>query len=218
MSSELCSFHAIVIGDCEASRGLETLFLLRDCNDDIGGHLVNCDLSAESMTETDLILTRAGLFSVTESQIVIMSICARHRHSLGKFWRPPRSFQYPDHKGKSTAEGGRPVISLKLARENPDIASVCLRSDGAGRYHNNSLIASVTHTGERIGVRILRNDYSQPQHGKDVCDCILRPMKASIRRHCNKGHDILSADDMDSALSERYVRGTSACVCLTEVS
>ena len=52
MSSKLCSFHAIVKGDCGASRGLETLFLLRDCNEDIGGHLVNCHLSAESLTET----------------------------------------------------------------------------------------------------------------------------------------------------------------------
>lgn len=117
MSSKLCSFHAIVKGDCGASRGLETLFLLRDCNDDIGGHLVNCHLSAEGLTETDLILARAGLFSVTESQIEIMSICARHRHSLGKFWRPPRSCQYPDHRGKSTAVGGRHVIGLKLSKE-----------------------------------------------------------------------------------------------------
>ena len=43
-------------------------------------------------------------------------------------------------------------------------------------------------------------------------------MKASIRRHCNEGHDILSANDMHIALSERYVKGTSACVCLTDVS
>ena len=43
-------------------------------------------------------------------------------------------------------------------------------------------------------------------------------MKASIRRYCNEGHDILSADDMRIALSERYVKGTSACVCLTDVS
>ena len=43
-------------------------------------------------------------------------------------------------------------------------------------------------------------------------------MRASIRRYCNEGHDILSADDMRSALSERYVKGTSACVCLTDVS
>ena len=117
MSSKLCSFRDIVRGDCRASRGLETLFLLRDCNGDIRGHLVNCHLSSECLTEKELILARAGLFSVTESQIEIMSICSRHRRSLGKFWRPPRSCQYPDHKGKSTAVGGRHVIGLKLAKE-----------------------------------------------------------------------------------------------------
>ena len=116
MSSKLCCFHAIVKGYCGASRGLETLCLLRDCNDDIGEHLFNCQLSTESLTETDLVLASAGLFSVTESQIGIMSICPRHRHCLGKFWRPPRS-EYPDHKGKSTAVGGRHVIGLKLYRE-----------------------------------------------------------------------------------------------------
>ena len=113
----LCCFHVIVKGDCGVSQGLETLCLLRDCNDDIGWHLVNCPLCTESLTETDLILARAGLFSVTESQIGIMSICPRHRHCLGKFWRPPRSCQYPDHKGKSTAVGGRHVIGFKLSRE-----------------------------------------------------------------------------------------------------
>ena len=117
MSSKLCSFHDMVKGDCGAGRGLETLFLLRDCNEDIGGHLVNCHLPTESQTEKELNLVRAGLFSVTESQIEILSICPRHRHSLGKFWQPPRSCQYPDHKGKSTAVGGRHVIGLKLARE-----------------------------------------------------------------------------------------------------
>ena len=105
-----------------------------------------------------------------------------------------------------------------IKTENPEIESVYLRSDGAGCYHNNSLIAAVTDIGERIGVRILPHDFSEPQHGKDVCDRILCPMKAFIRRYCNEGHDILTADDMPSALSERCVKGTSACVCLTDVS
>ena len=93
------------------------MLLLRDCNGDIGGHLFNCHLSAESVTETDHTLARGGLFSVTESQIGIMSICPRHWHSLGKFWRPPRSCPYTDHKGKSTAVGGKDVIGLRLTRE-----------------------------------------------------------------------------------------------------
>ena len=105
-----------------------------------------------------------------------------------------------------------------IKTENPAIESVYLRSDEAGCYHNNFLIAAITDIGERVGVHILRYDYSEPPHGKDVCDRILCPMKASIRRYCNEGHYILPADDMRSALSERYVKGTSACVCLTDVS
>ena len=119
------------------------------------------------------------------------------------------------------------VLSLRISYSNllkaiktktPEIESVYLCSDEAGCYHNNSLIAAVTDIGERIDVRILRYDYSEPQHGKDVCDHIPCPMKASICRYCNEGHDILTADDMSGALSECYVKGTSACVCLTDVS
>ena len=38
-------------------------------------------------------------------------------------------------------------------------------------------------------------------------------MKSAIRRYCNEEHDVLSAKDMRTALSERPVRGTTACVC-----
>ena len=38
-------------------------------------------------------------------------------------------------------------------------------------------------------------------------------MKTCIRRFCNEGHDILSKGDMRRVLSERPVKGTSACVC-----
>ena len=39
------------------------------------------------------------------------------------------------------------------------------------------------------------------------------PNKITIRRYYNEGLDVLSASDMYAALSERPVKGTSACVC-----
>ena len=60
----------------------------------------------------------------------------------------------------------------------------------------------------------MQYDFSEPQYGKDVCDRILCPMKSAIRRYCCEGNDVLSAKDMRTALSERPVRGTIACVCL----
>ena len=46
-----------------------------------------------------------------------------------------------------------------------------------------------------------------------ISDRILCPMKSSIRRYCNEGHDVVSAKDMRLALSERPVQGTTASVC-----
>ena len=117
MSSELCSLNGIAKSDCGASRGHEKSFPFKDCNENVNAHPVSCHLSKERLTEKDLILARAGLFSLSEMQIETMSVCPKHRHSLGRFWRPPRSCQYPGHTGKSTRVAGRHVIGLNLARE-----------------------------------------------------------------------------------------------------
>ena len=101
----------------------------------------------------------------------------------------------------------------EIKTEKPHITWVYLRSDKAGCYHNNSLIAAARGIGKRAGLEVCRYDFSEPQYGKDVCDRILCPMKTCIRRFCNEGHDILSKGDMRRVLSERPVKGTSACVC-----
>ena len=49
-----------------------------------------------------------------------------------------------------------------------------------------------------------------------MCDRILCPLKASIRRYCNEGHDVVSAKDMHTALKERPVRGMTASVCIVQ--
>ena len=121
MSSKLCYFNAVLKSDCGASRGLEGLTFLRECNEDVGMHLVSCHLSKESLTERELILARAGLYSLSETQIKKMSVCPKHRHSLGRFWRPPGTCQHPDHTGKSTSATGKHVIGLKLAKEIHDL-------------------------------------------------------------------------------------------------
>ncbi|KAL9953731.1 hypothetical protein ACROYT_G041192 [Oculina patagonica] len=100
-----------------------------------------------------------------------------------------------------------------LKKEHPHITQVNFRSDEAGCYYNNFLVAAVRDAGNRVGITVTRYDFSEPQYGKDVSDRILCPMKSAIRRYCNEGHDVLSAKDMRTALSERPVRGTTASVC-----
>lgn len=93
-----------------------------------------------------------------------------------------------------------------------NVQSVSLRSDEAGCYHSNSLIAAVRDIGERVGIAVKSYDFSEPQSGKDICDRILCPLKSSIRTYCSEGHDILTASDMRDALQQHHVRGTSASV------
>ena len=99
-------------------------------------------------------------------------------------------------------------------KDHSQITQVSLRSDEAGCYHNSFLLAVVTDAGERFGLTVTQYDFSEPQYGKDLCDRILCPTKSAIRQYCCEGNDILSPNDMRTTLSERPVRGTTACVCL----
>ena len=105
-----------------------------------------------------------------------------------------------------------------LKTKNPLISRVQFRSDEAGCCHNNFLISSVRDIDNEVGIAVTGYEFSEPQYGKDACDRILCPMKSTIRRYCNEGHDVLTAQDMLTALSQRPVRGTSACVCSTDES
>ena len=72
-----------------------------------------------------------------------------------------------------------------LKAKHPSIESVYFRSDEAGCYHNNLLVAAVRDIGERVGITVKNYDFSEPQSGKDICNRILCPLKASIRENCS---------------------------------
>ena len=105
-----------------------------------------------------------------------------------------------------------------LKAKHPWLESVYFRSDEAGCYHNNLLVAAGRDNGERVGITVKNYDFSEPQSGKDICDRILCPLKASIREHCSEGHDILTATDMKEALKQHPVSGTSTSVNIVEKS
>ena len=103
-----------------------------------------------------------------------------------------------------------------IKQRNSSITKAYIRSDEAGCYHNSILISSLPDLGRRHEIEVVRYDHSVPQSGKDVCDRILCPLKASIKRYCNEGHDIVTAEDMHTALKERPVSGTTTSVCTIE--
>ena len=91
-------------------------------------------------------------------------------------------------------------LLFALKTENPSLSKAYIRSDEAGCYHNNLLMASINDINQRTGVIVERYDFSEPQHGKDLCDRIICPMKQAVRRYCDEGNDIQSAWDMRAAL------------------
>ena len=102
--------------------------------------------------------------------------------------------------------------------ENPGICKAYVRSDEAGCFHSNMLVAACNDVCLTTGITVIAYHFSEPQNGKDVCDRIIAPLKSSIKTYCNDGNDVLSAQDMYNALQERPVRGVAACVSLIDES
>ena len=69
-----------------------------------------------------------------------------------------------------------------------------------------------------MGIRFARYDFSEPPQGKVVCDRMLCPMNAAIRKYCAEGHDIIDVGAMHEALKERPVKGTTAAVAILDES
>ena len=113
-----CSLHEILQTPCGSSRNEKSHVLLSECNSDISANLSSCHLSkCGDVTEAELIMARAGIRGLSESQLAGMTICPKHRHSLGRFWRAPKSCQHPGHTGKTVSVSGRHVINFQMTEE-----------------------------------------------------------------------------------------------------
>lgn len=110
------------------------------------------------------------------------------------------------------------LIQAIKEQVDPQLKRVFLRSDEAGCYHNVNLYAAAKDVVERMNITVERYDHSEPQFGKDITDRIICPMKGCLRRYCNEGNNIVSAEDMHKALKTRSVRGTTAAVCAVQES
>ena len=107
-------------------------------------------------------------------------------------------------------------LLLTIKSNMPLVSKACIRSDEAGCYHNNLLIASLPDIGKRVGISVQSYHFSEPQQGKDIYDRIISPLKSSIRKYCNEGHNIINATDMHTALNHHVVKRT--CLSVNEVN
>lgn len=91
-------------------------------------------------------------------------------------------------------------VLVNIRRSKPNIKQAFLRSDNAGCYHAAQIMLTIQGISKRVGIKIQRYDFSDPQSGKDICDRRIAALKSHMRRYLNEGNDINSASDMKRAL------------------
>ena len=118
MATKKCSFSGLGKSSCGDFRcSTCTVCRLRECQEDITNNLKACHLlKLSGMMEYELILIRAGLFDVPPHRQEEMFACPKHRHNLGRNWRPLRTCRYPLHSGARKKLKNYHVINLKMSK------------------------------------------------------------------------------------------------------
>ena len=101
-----------------------------------------------------------------------------------------------------------------LKKEIPELERTYYKQDNAGCYHNGYTIVSAKLAGDIAGVAVERNDFSDPQGGKGVCDRQAATINRDVGRHINEGHDVTTAVEMKTAIES----SPESCVKASYVS
>ena len=86
-------------------------------------------LTKENITESELILLRAGYFRETAKQVENMLVCQRHRANLGKEWGNQTgrtACPYREHQGKLKGVKSDQVVTVKMTREVMEVFSITI--------------------------------------------------------------------------------------------
>ena len=93
---------------------------LSECRSSIDDQLQRWHLSQHigSLHEHELILNRSGLpHDLASEQLEGLWVCEKHRHDMGKQWRPRRTCQYPLHSGQKKELKMRNTVNIVMSRE-----------------------------------------------------------------------------------------------------
>uniref|UniRef100_A0A914VI08 Uncharacterized protein n=1 Tax=Plectus sambesii TaxID=2011161 RepID=A0A914VI08_9BILA len=69
------------------------------------------------------------------------------------------------------------------------VNSVILRSDNAGCYHGNKVLATINKISEETNVQIMRYTFSESQAGKSSCDRMASVIKRHLHAYIDQGND-----------------------------
>ena len=115
---------------------------LASCNSDVKEYLIKYGISGvkkvdgvTGISESDLILNRAGKFDVSSEQMKLFSICTYHRQHLTTHWPGCKRLtcNYPDHQGKKLPLKQSRRVTWQLS-ESIFRASGYVVSIGSGEY------------------------------------------------------------------------------------
>ena len=60
-------------------------------------------------------------------------------------------------------------------------------------------MSTINSTSKRTGIVVIRYDFSDPQAGKDLCDCKIAPCKQRPRNFVAENNDIETAEDVNQS-------------------
>ena len=110
------------------------------------------------------------------------------------------------HVFQNCSQDSAAVLSLmqdclaSLKREMPELERAYYKQDNEGCYHSGYTIVSAKLAGDIAGVVVERNDVSDPQGGKGVCDRQAATIKGDVGRYVNEGHDVTTAVQLKTAI------------------
>ena len=87
-----------------------------------------------------------------------------------------------------------------LKKEIPELEKAYYKQDNARCYHSGNSIISAKLAGDAVGVAVVRNDFSDPQGGKGVCNCKAANIKGDVGRCVNEGNDVVKALQLNTAI------------------
>ena len=90
------------------------------------------------------------------------------------------------------------LVSLK--KEIPELERAYFKQDNAGCYQSGNSVVSAKLAGDAAGVAVIRNDFSDPQGGKGVCDRQAATIKGDIGRYVNEGNDVMNGEQLKTAI------------------
>ena len=110
------------------------------------------------------------------------------------------------HVFQNCAQDSAAVVSIMqdcltlLKKKMPELEKAYYKQDNAGCYHSGYTIVSAKRVGDVAGVDVVRNDFSDPQGGKGICDRKAANIKGGVGRFLNEGHDVTNALELKAAI------------------